>query len=29
MNISSGFIKRPVATAMLMVGLLLLGVSFQ
>ncbi len=27
MNISSGFIKRPVATAMLMVGLLLLGLA--
>ncbi len=27
MNISAGFIKRPVATAMLMVGLLLLGLA--
>src|SRR6478672_11873431 len=27
MNISSGFIKRPVATAMLMVGLVLLGLA--
>ena len=27
MNISAGFIKRPVATALLMVGLLLLGLA--
>jgi multidrug efflux pump subunit AcrB len=27
MNISAGFIKRPVATAMLMVGILLLGLA--